>query len=108
MAKTLNLSGTLGCPNCKPGRFQPGLLIVNRVCVCTGEYKIKGRVACNLVNNNLICDKTYNVELVETAFCKCNNKSARLIGGRSCNCSSPKCQKPTTDKKMYCVCKKKL
>ena len=110
----LKISGTLGCSACKFGHFQPGLLIVNRVCICTGKYTIIGHADCSIVNNQAICTKSQRVILGDTAFCYCTNSRANLVGKELCNCDNPKCQKAHKGKgkgnvplESRCVCKKK-
>ena len=105
-------SGTLGCPNCRLGKFQPGLLIIDSTCICTGQYIIKGSMNCKRIDNVLVCTKEHSLKLGNTATCHCNGKTykATPFGSRPvfCDCTNPQCRKPHKGKSTsFCVCKKK-
>jgi hypothetical protein len=88
MAQNLTLSGTVSCPACRPGTFQPGLL--DR-CLCLGYYKFKAQSYCDIASSP--CNA--NVKLMEIRLIPCN---CDQVTPSSTNDNEPgsRCSKPRT------------
>jgi|SRR5581483_8724791 len=94
-----NLSGTLGCPACKLGTFQPGLLVIDATCTCIGKYKVVAHAQCNIIDNSSsVCFKTSSVTLGNNpANCNCPGtqpkRAASFVSSPlNCPCSKPHCK----------------
>jgi len=75
------LSGTIGCPSCRPGTFQPGFLGDDE-CDCVGMYHILARVRCTRVNAVYNCNTTVTITGTEPAVCHCDGQQPYEI----CEC----------------------